>query len=155
MSGLRIGLFGLLLSLAQVVAVAQAPCPTCGRLHQLAQLPGQAIAQSRANYMARFGYRGHPPSSAGNFGSVGNFEGVGWSSRRGLAKQLIPTCRPSGPSGAADDRTAALIGDAVAYGAGGSYRVRIWQRGARSVTRTRQPSTRNIQRPQRRRLLRR
>ena len=30
------------------------------------QLRGQAIAQSRANYMAARGYKGHPPKSAGN-----------------------------------------------------------------------------------------
>ena len=90
---------------------------------------GQLVAQSRANYMARHNHRGHPPRRRTNppdFTKVGSFEGVGWTSRKKADQQSIRTCRPSGRGGAQDDRSRTLVGDAVAHGAGGSYRVRIW-----------------------------
>lgn len=88
---------------------------------------GQSIAQSRADYMAKNGYRGHPPKSAGNWQSVpgAGFEGVGWRGSS-VPHRSIGTCRPSGRSGSQDDSTRALLGDAVAYSRHGSFRVRIW-----------------------------
>ena len=75
----------------------------------------QAIAQSRANWMARHNRMQHPPRSAGNFASVGTFEGVG-AGRGGN----IPTCTPRGRK--------MLVGDAQARGANGMiYRCRIWR----------------------------
>lgn len=90
---------------------------------------GQQIAQSRANYMAARGHKGHPPSSAGNWQSVpgAGFEGVGWRSRN-TPHRSVGTCRPSGRSGPHDDNSRALLGDAVAYSRYGSFRVRIWGR---------------------------
>jgi len=96
-------------------------CPKCGIDHSApttVSSSAQQIAQQRANYMAARGYKGHPPQSAGSWSRVGSFEGVGWASgRRG--KQSVPTCTPG--------RGKQLVGDAVAYGNGGSYRVRIWR----------------------------
>jgi len=94
------------------------------------QLRGQAIAQSRANYMAARGYKGHPPKSAGNQWSIpgANFEGVGWRSNRNTPQRSIGTCRPSGRSGSADDNSRKLLGDAVARSKYGAFRVRIWGR---------------------------
>ena len=88
---------------------------------------GQQIAQARADYMARYNYRGHPPKSAGNWMSVpgAGFEGVGWRGRN-TPHRSVGTCRPSGRSGPHDDNSRVLLGDAVAYSNGGSYRVRIW-----------------------------
>lgn len=94
-------------------------------------LVGQSVAQARADYMARFNYRGHPPRRRLNppdFTTVGSFEGVGWTSRQRASPRSISTCRPSGRSGSHDDNSRTLVGDATAYGAGGSYRVRIWSR---------------------------
>lgn len=93
------------------------------------KLRGQAIAQSRADYMARRGYRGHPPKSAGNQWRIpgANFEGVGWRGRD-VPHQKIGTCRPSGRSGSAADNSRALLGDAVSRSKYGSFRVRIWGR---------------------------
>ena len=90
---------------------------------------GQQIAQARADYMARYNYRGHPPRSAGNWMSVpgAGFEGVGWRGRN-TPHRSVGTCRPSGRSGPHDDNSRVLLGDAVAYSSGGSYRVRIWGR---------------------------
>lgn len=90
---------------------------------------GQQIAQARADYMARYNYRGHPPKSAGNWMSVpgAGFEGVGWRGRN-TPHRSIGTCRPSGRSGPHDDNSRVLLGDACAYSSGGSYRVRIWGR---------------------------
>ena len=113
-------------------ALGQSPCPQCGQIHQVgtiarvAGLPGQAIAQARANHLARVGRVFHPPKSVGDWTQVGNFEGTGGTSRPGTPKEQIPTCRPSGPSGAAPDQSRVLVGDAVAYSDRGSYRVRIW-----------------------------
>jgi len=92
------------------------------------QLRGQAIAQSRANYMAVRGYKGHPPKSAGNQWSVpgANFEGVGWRSNQDTPHRSVGTCRPSGRSGSADDNSRKLLGDAVARSQYGAFRVRIW-----------------------------
>ena len=94
------------------------------------QLRGQAIAQSRANYMAARGYKGHPPKSAGNQWSVpgANFEGVGWRSNQNTPHRSVGTCRPSGRSGSADDNSRKLLGDAVARSRYGAFRVRIWGR---------------------------
>ncbi len=88
---------------------------------------GQQIAQSRADYMAARGYKGHPPKSAGNWLSVpgAGFEGVGWRSRN-TPHRSVGTCRPSGRSGPHDDNSRVLLGDAVAYSSYGSFRVRIW-----------------------------
>ena len=94
-------------------------CPRCGVDHAATVSSAQGIAQSRANYMAARDYRNHPPSSAGNFAAVGSFEGCGWSSRRNASRNTIPTCTPRGRR--------QLVADAVAYGARGSYRVRIWR----------------------------
>lgn len=90
---------------------------------------GQQIAQSRADYMAARGYKGHPPKSAGNWLSVpgAGFEGVGWRSRN-TPHRSVGTCRPSGRSGPHDDNSRVLLGDAVAYSNYGSFRVRIWGR---------------------------
>jgi hypothetical protein len=94
------------------------------------QLRGQAIAQSRANYMAARGYKGHPPKSAGNQWSIpgANFEGVGWRSNQNTPHRSVGTCRPSGRSGSADDNSRKLLGDAVARSRYGAFRVRIWGR---------------------------
>ena len=94
------------------------------------KLRGQAIAQSRADYMARRGYRGHPPKSSGNQWSIpgANFEGVGWRSNQQTPHKSVGTCRPSGRSGSADDHSRKLLGDAVSRSAYGSFRVRIWGR---------------------------
>ena len=96
----------------------------------LPQLRGQAIAQSRANYMAAYGYKGHPPKSSGNQWSVpgANFEGVGWRSNQNTPHRSVGTCRPSGRSGFADDNSRKLLGDAVARSRYGAFRVRIWGR---------------------------
>ena len=58
------------------------------------KLRGQAIAQSRADYMARRGYRGHPPKSSGNQWSIpgANFEGVGWRSNQQTPHKSVGTC---------------------------------------------------------------
>ena len=94
------------------------------------QLRGQAIAQSRANYMAARGYKGHPPKSAGNQWTIpgANFEGVGWRSNQNTPHTSVGTCRPSGRSGSADDKSRKLLGDAVARSRYGAFRVRIWGR---------------------------
>ena len=94
------------------------------------QLLGQAIAQSRANYMAAKGYKGHPPKSAGNQWAIpgANFEGVGWRSSQSTPHRSVGTCRPSGRSGSADDKSRKLLGDAVARSRYGAFRVRIWGR---------------------------
>ena len=94
------------------------------------KLRGQAIAQSRADYMARRGYRGHPPKSSGNQWSIpgANFEGVGWRSNQQTPHKSVGTCRPSGRSGSADDNSRKLLGDAVSRSDYGSFRVRIWGR---------------------------
>ena len=94
------------------------------------QLRGQAIAQQRANYMAARGYKGHPPKSAGNQWTIpgANFEGVGWRSNRNTPHRSVGTCRPSGRSGSADDKSRKLLGDAVARSRYGAFRVRIWGR---------------------------
>ncbi len=91
---------------------------------------GQAIAQSRADYMARRGYKGHPPKSSGNQWSIpgANFEGVGWRSNQQTPHKSVGTCRPSGRSGSADDNSRKLLGDAVSRSRYGSFRVRIWGR---------------------------
>lgn len=111
----------LLTSILPLTASA-AICPKCGVDHSLqsstANSSAQQIAQQRANYMAARGYKGHPPQSAGNWSRVGSFEGVGWAGGR-RNKQSIPTCTPG--------QGRQLVGDAVAYGRGGSYRVRIWR----------------------------
>jgi len=92
---------------------------------------GQLVAQQRADYMARHNHRGHPPRrriDPPDFTTVGSFEGVGWTSRKNAARSQIGTCRPSGRSGPHDDNSRRLVGDAVAHGTRGSYRVRIWGR---------------------------
>lgn len=91
-------------------------------------LRGQAIAQSRADYMARYNYRGHPPKAAGNQWGVpgANFEGVGWNSSRTRSHNGVSTCRPSGRSGSHDDNSRKLLGDAVSRSKYGTFRVRIW-----------------------------
>ena len=118
----------ILALLFPAVASGQTVCPSCGQIHAVQQvtmtLPGQAVAQARANHMARFNIRTHPRGVV-SFSTVGNFEGVGWNSAR-VSRESIATCRPSGPSGAHPDGSRQLVGDAVAYGPNGSYRVRIW-----------------------------
>ncbi len=92
---------------------------------------GQLVAQQRADYMAKHNHRGHPPrrrQSPPDFVTVGSFEGVGWTSRKNAVRSQIGTCRPSGRSGSHDDNSRRLVGDAVAHGTRGSYRVRIWGR---------------------------
>ncbi len=111
----------IILTLALPITAAAAICPHCGVDHSVSttvQSSAQQIAQQRANYMAAHGYKGHPPQSAGSWSRVGSFEGVGWAGGR-RDKQSIPTCTPG--------RGRQLVGDAVAYGRGGSYRVRIWR----------------------------
>lgn len=87
----------------------------------------QQIAQSRANYMAKHGYRGHPPRSEADWQSIeqATFEGVGWRYRV-VRREMIPTCRPSGVSSASDDDSRELLADAAASSEYGSFRVRIW-----------------------------
>ena len=129
----------LLLLLFSPATVAQSPCPNCGRVHQIAttsppNFSGQAVAQARANFLARGGSRlyrrvgGHPGRGSGvvHFSTVGNFEGTGMTSRRNAARNTVPTCRPSGRSSSADDSSRRIVGDAIASGADGTYRVRIW-----------------------------
>lgn len=93
-------------------------------------LRGQVIAQSRADYMAAYNYKGHPPKSAGNQWSVkgANFEGVGWNSSSTSDQNRVGTCRPSGRSGSHDDNSRKLLGDAVSRSRYGTFRVRIWGR---------------------------
>jgi hypothetical protein len=122
-------------------APQQSYCPTCSATPQadmVVRMPsnytsptagtsaGQAMAQRRVNYMARNRLRGHPPRSAGNFASVGSFEGVGFSSGGGLP----PTCVPGRRGGVRDTSSAAyrLVGDATASNGGRNYRCRIWSR---------------------------
>jgi hypothetical protein len=103
------------------VTATAANCPTCGIDHSIkasVTSSAQQVAQQRANYMATRGYKGHPPQSAGSWSRVGSFEGVGYASGR-RSKQSVPTCIPG--------RGKQLVGDAVAYGRGGSYRVLIWR----------------------------
>lgn len=98
---------------------------------QIGTSAGQIVAQQRANYMAIYNHRGHPPRrrvDPPDFVSVGSFEGVGWTSRKNADRFQIGTCRPSGRSGSHDDNSRRLVGDAVAHGTRGSYRVRIWAR---------------------------
>lgn len=130
------------------IADAQTPCPICGQIHARqpvrntlnAVLPGQnlgsgqAIAQARANYMARHDLRTHPPQSAGNFASVGTFEGVGWTSDRNASQQSVSTCVAGYPrvsrmakGSHAGGPGTTLVGDAIARGPRGTYRVRIWR----------------------------
>ena len=68
----------------------------------------QARAQAEANLMASRGIRGHVG------GTIGAFEGVGWSSGG-----MPNTCTPG--------RAMQLTADAVARGPGGVYRVRAWR----------------------------
>jgi len=110
-----------LLSTVLCMTAVAAVCPHCGIDHGVrtsSVSSAQQIAQQRADYMAAHGYKGHPPRSVGNWSRVGSFEGVGWGGGR-RQKQAIPTCTPAGRR--------QLVGDAVAYGRGGSYRVRIWR----------------------------
>lgn len=133
-----VALLGLVFS---PLANAQIVCSTCGRVHQVQQgvtrqLPGQAVAQARANYLAQGGRRlyrrvgGHPSQRdpVPHFTQVGSFEGTGMTGRRFAAKNIVPTCRPSGRSGSHPDNSRPLVGDAVATGPDGTYRVRIWGR---------------------------
>lgn len=93
-------------------------------------LRGQAIAQSRADYMAAYNHKRHPPKSAGNQWSIkgANFEGVGWNSSPSYDANRVGTCRPSGRSGSHDDNSRTLLGDAVSRSRYGTFRVRIWGR---------------------------
>ena len=128
-----------------VSGFAQGVCVRCGRVHQPqpptqvqvnVQLPGQHVAQARANYLAQGGRRlyrrvgGHPSQRdpVPHFTQVGSFEGTGMTGRRFAPRNIVPTCRPSGRSGAAPDTSRPLVGDAVATGPDGTYRVRIWGR---------------------------
>lgn len=113
----------LLLAFALSVTASAEICPNCGVDHSLSKTKtvhssAQQVAQQRANYMAARGFHGHPPQSVGNWSRVGSFEGVGWAGGR-RNKQSIPTCTPG--------TGRQLVADAVAYGRGGSYRVRIWR----------------------------
>ena len=138
----------VVLSLCFVV-VSQAQqvylCPDCGQYHQtqaptpaqapaitapVAAMPGQAVAQARADAMARRGRLSHRIGGAPSWQSVpgAGFEGIGMSSR-GRGQRSIPTCRPSGPSGAADDNSRQLLGDGYACNGRSCYRVRIWGGG--------------------------
>ena len=73
--------------------------------------------------MARWNFRGHPPSEAGNWKQLdeATFEGVGWSKTA-----VVSTCRPSGRSSPAEDNSRKLLGDATAKSDYGYFRVRIW-----------------------------
>ena len=111
----------LLLTFVLVPVADAAICPNCGVDHSLEAAgvsTAQKIAQQRADYMAARGYKGHPPQSVGNWSRVGSFEGVGWASGR-RSKASVPTCTPG--------KGRQLVGDAIAFGRGGSYRVRIWR----------------------------
>jgi len=83
----------------------------------------QQIAQSRADYMAHYNLRGHPPDLAGDWKQLDNatFEGVGWA-----RTSLVSTCRPSGRSSHKNDTSRVLLGDAIAQSKHGYFRVRIW-----------------------------
>ncbi len=72
----------------------------------------QQIAQARANAMASRGYKGHPNWAGSPFGGGVGFEGVGFSSSGPNA----PTCVGRG----------SVVADAVAKGADGWYRVRLY-----------------------------
>jgi hypothetical protein len=122
-------------TLTDRVTVADTPVVERRVVYLIEQKPqsvlrGQAIAQSRADYMARYNYRGHPPKSAGNQWSVvgANFEGVGWNSSPSREANRVGTCRPSGRSGPHDDNSRKLLGDAVSRSRYGTFRVRIWGR---------------------------
>jgi hypothetical protein len=111
-------------------------CPTCapGSTYQTNiptpsgyGLPHQATAERRARTMATRRLKSHPP---GSFGT--NFEGVGWTSRRGGTP---PTCVPGRRGGVADnsDSSWVLVGDATVQGPDGAYRCRLWNRAGRST----------------------
>jgi hypothetical protein len=98
----------------------------------------QRSAEKRAEFMARNDFRWHPPQNVGTRLRIGSsFEGVGFDPRPNLPKDQIATCRPSGNPGPHDDESAKIIGDSVAYGPAGSYRVRIWDTGKSNVQESR------------------
>ncbi|TWU60803.1 hypothetical protein Poly51_10840 [Rubripirellula tenax] len=95
---------------------------------------GQAVAQVRANFMARYDVRTHAPRGIGNVGSVGRFEGIGWTRNRYASRSSVGTSvagysrysRLARGTHAGAPGTI-LVGDAVARGPNGTYRVRIWR----------------------------
>lgn len=111
-------------------------CPKCGQWHRrpvanavaavasAVKSTGQAIAQARANYMAANHLRRHPPRSAGDWASVGSFEGVGWNSNPNAPHSSVATCVPGSRGGGTHGQSDF---DAVARGPRGTYRVRIWR----------------------------
>ena len=73
-----------------------------------AETNDQYQCQQEAEYMARYGIKTHV------WGTIGNFEGCGWSSYG-----TPNTCTPR--------RRMRLTGDAIARGRDGWYRVRSWR----------------------------
>ncbi|MEM9703607.1 MAG: hypothetical protein AAF907_14305 [Planctomycetota bacterium] len=88
-----------------VVQTNYAPQPVGGNMYGGSD---QARAQAEANLMAARGIRGHVG------GTIGRFEGVGWSTGG-----MPNTCTPPRPM--------TLTADAIARGPGGVYRVRAWR----------------------------
>lgn len=95
-------------------AVAQSPCPQCGRIHgnsQMATSNGfQAQAEAEARAMASRRHKGHIQGTVPGV----NFCGVGWSSG-----STPSTCTPSS--------NMTLVADATVRGSDGFYRVRYWR----------------------------
>ena len=83
-------------------------------------LTAQQVAQARADYMAKYNHRGHPPYNIPNnrLWRVSRFEGAGWSGSNANPKR-IGTCTPR--------YKMTLVGDAWAKGKYGTYRIRLWK----------------------------
>ncbi len=103
---------GLMVALS-TAAVAQTPCPQCGRIHATSRPVSsslQAQAEAEARLMAARSYKGHVQ---GTLPGV-SFCGVGWSS-----SSTPPTCTPRSAM--------TLVADAIVRGRDGFYRVRYWR----------------------------
>lgn len=134
------------------VNVPSSGCPTCAPgsnfqtnvQHVPASGSRQAIAQERANRMARTRRRGHPP---GSFNA--SFEGVGWDSRPNATP---PTCVPGRRGGVADTSGPGwvLVGDAIARNSSGAYRVRLWDRSGSTSRPVSSPGIQSAPQPRRR-----
>jgi len=96
----------------QDVIAAPVACPggVCGAAGADSRLVDQDACQREAEFMAAFDIRDHVGKT------IGDFEGVGWSTSGGV----VDTCVPP------EDMS--LTGDAVASSNGVDYRVRAWRR---------------------------
>ena len=96
------------------------PLTVMGDYSKLKPLTAQQVAQIRADYMAKYNYRWHPPYNIPNnrLWRVSRFEGAGWGGRHRNPK-TIGTCTPR--------YRMTLVGDAWAKGKYGTYRIRLWR----------------------------